>query len=164
MRAALLLLVCLLLSACGGSAEKGHLTLRFDGKPMTFNGPLNAQLGESREHLVVGGYHTGSSESYDIELWSLGKQIVPGTYVLPGSKLISRYAIQQITDGKNRGTTIWSAFRPEEDTFSLTIDSIDDWGVKGHFSGRIQLLGGNGSTFIRVSDGSFAAPYKLQTH
>ncbi|WP_313516862.1 hypothetical protein [Pseudomonas sp.] len=164
MRAVLLLLGCLLLSACGGSSDEGHLTLKLDGKPMTFNGPLNAQMGESREHLVIGGYHTGSPESYDIELWTLGKRIEPGTYALPASKLISRYAIQQPKDSKSRGTTIWSAFRPDEDVFSLTIDSIDDWGVKGHFSGRIQLLGSKGTAFMDVSDGSFAAPYKLQTH
>ncbi|WP_282339527.1 hypothetical protein [Pseudomonas sp. PS02288] len=162
MRTVLVVLGCLLLAACGGSADEGHLTLKLDGKPMAFNERLKAQMGGDREHLVIGGHLPDSMDSYDIELWSLGKRIEPGTYSLPAAKLISRYAIQQSKDGKGRGTTIWSAFRPDEDRLSLTIESIDDWGVEGRFSGRIQLLGGDGTAFMDVSDGSFAAPYELQ--
>ena len=107
MRTLLVVLGCLLLAACGGSAEEGHLTLKLDGKPMAFNERLKAQMGGDREHLVIGGHLPDSPDSNDIELWSLGKRIEPGTYSLPAAKLISRYAIQSKGD-KSRGTTIWS--------------------------------------------------------
>jgi len=42
--------------------------------------------------------------------------------------------------------------------FTLKITSLDSWGVKGTFSGKLRLIGGN-NTFINVTEGEFSAPY-----
>ncbi len=155
---AMLVMFCLLLGGCGGSDEQGQLTLELGGKAMHFDSRLVAQLAESREHLVIGGrLDDGAlSDSYDFELWALGGEITPGTYSLSGSRLVSRYAIQH-----EGGTEIWSALSDGDGAaFNLRIDSIDDWGVRGSFDGRLKRLGGEG--FIEVSEGRFAAPFKLQ--
>ncbi|SDH40618.1 hypothetical protein SAMN05216588_104273 [Pseudomonas flavescens] len=155
---AMLAWFCLVLGACGGSGEQGHLALELGGKAARFDAQLLAQFAESREHLVIGGRldDGAMSDSYDFELWALGGEIKPGTYSLSGSRLVSRYAIQH-----EDGTEIWSALSDDDGAaFNLRIDSIDDWGVRGSFDGRLKRLGGGG--FIEVSEGRFAAPFKLQ--
>ena len=46
--------------------------------------------------------------------------------------------------------------RSSDTFFTLNITSIDDWGVKGTFSGLLRDADDN---YIEVTDGKFSAPY-----
>lgn len=83
-----------------------------------------------------------------------------GTYVsnsAPGLLLSGKYYIQQMKDGKMLGTTIFNGGDLEVSNFTMTITSLDQWGVKGSFSGRLRLL--TGKEYLTVTEGKFSAPY-----
>ncbi|MFH6991184.1 hypothetical protein [Flavobacterium sp. FlaQc-48] len=82
------------------------------------------------------------------------------TYTALGTTTLSlhgKYFIQEIKDGKITGTIGYNGGKSAGTYFTLTINSFSQWGVKGAFSGRLSLVGGN--DFINVTDGIFSAPY-----
>ncbi|WP_244214202.1 hypothetical protein [Pedobacter alluvionis] len=157
------------LSACsknGGEdsidSEK-FLTCKINGQYYEFNYMVNANDKPSSDvvhFVVIGGY-----EKQDmIKGFGIDLQLADGaketTYTATGNTALAlhgKYYIQNMKDGKIVGTTGYNGGTSEGTFFTLTITSLTKWGVKGTFSGKLKLVGGDG--YADVTEGKFSAPY-----
>lgn len=143
--------------------NKIFLTCKIDGKPFTFNYGVNANdrpSGSKINFVVISGWETKdmiTGFSIDLTVPSGAEET---TYTALGTTTLSlhgKYFIQEIKDGKITGTIGYNGGTSAGTYFTLTINSFSQWGVKGTFSGRLSLVGGN--DFIDVTDGIFSASY-----
>lgn len=145
------------------SAE-AFLACKLNGEFHKFNSGTNANQPPQEEivHFVtVAGHETDDllSPSFGISLVS-EENVTAGTYHVGEGlhpELDGQYCIQLFDGNTHVGTECYIGGRGSETYFTLNIISIDRWGVKGTFSGRLKRSGGDG--FIEVTDGQFSAPY-----
>lgn len=163
------LLVFICLSSCSkqddkstGSSEK-YLTCKINGKDYSFNSSVNANDKPSEKvvhFVVIGGWEKEDKiTGFGIDLL-IPEGVEEKTYSVAGTlapELMGQFYIQNYKDGKHVGTTVYSGGRSPGTQFTLTITSLTDWGVKGTFSGKLELRDGN--EFITVTEGKFSAPY-----
>jgi len=96
--------------------------------------------------VVIGGW-----EKQDmITGFGIDMQITEGakeaTYRSGGASdllLAGKYYIQEMKDGKFVVTTVFNGGDMDGSNFVLTITSLTKWGVKGTFSGKLKLVGGD---------------------
>jgi len=169
-RLAILTLFATMLCACskdggGGSIDDAEkfLTCKINGKYHEFNYMVNANdkpATDTVHFVVIGGW-----EKQDMVTgFGINMQIKEGaketTYTgnhLSDLLLAGKYYIQNMKDGKIVGTTIFNGGDLDGSSFTLTITSLTKWGVKGNFSGKLKLLGGE--DYVTVTEGKFSAPY-----
>ncbi|MBB5622822.1 hypothetical protein HDE69_003904 [Pedobacter cryoconitis] len=163
------LLVFICLSSCSkqnadrsDSSEK-YLTCKLNGKDYSFNTSVNAndKPAEDEVHFVViGGWEKEDRiTGFGIDM-VIPEGVKEKTYSVAGTsapELKGQFYIQNYKDGKHMGTTVYEGGRSPGTQFTLTITSLTDWGVKGTFSGKLELRDGN--EFITVTEGKFSAPY-----
>ena len=166
---AALVIIIIGLSACkknGGAAtddQDAYLTCKIDGKYHEFNYHVNANdkpATDTVHFVVIGGW-----EKQDMVTgFGINMQIAEGakeaTYTSDGAGellLAGKYYIQEMKDGKFAGTTIFNGGDLEGSNFTLTITSLTKWGVKGTFTGKLRLVGGD--EMVTVTEGKFSAPY-----
>ncbi|MCX2584379.1 hypothetical protein [Pedobacter sp. MR22-3] len=157
------------LSACkknGGTATddgEKYLTCKINGKYREFNYSVNANDEPATDtvHFVV---ISGWEKQDKITGFGIDMHIAEGakeaTYVANGASgpsLAGKYYIQEMKDGKFVGTTVFNGGDLDGSNFTLTITSLTKWGVKGTFSGKLKLLGGD--EIVTVTEGKFSAPY-----
>jgi hypothetical protein len=167
-------LIVIVLTSCKNSKSGGNnsnnsdgfMEAKIGGVKMQFSNNLSAQLSSDKTHIVVGGHLTSDplSDSYDFEIFHAPAVVTTGTYGVPGTpNLITRYAHQNMVNGKVTGTTIFNASTgsggttSNAGTYTLVVTYIDDKKVAGTFTGHLQLLGG--SSFVDVTEGSFSVPF-----
>ncbi|GGI28529.1 hypothetical protein [Pedobacter mendelii] len=111
--------------------------------------------------MVISGWEKEDMiTGFGIDLVIPGEGAKEKTYSVAGTlapELDGQFYIQNYKDGKLNGTSVYSGGRETNTNFTLKITSLTDWGVKGTFSGKLKLSGGN--KFILVTDGAFSAPY-----
>lgn len=129
---------------------------------LVIDDPVNANdkpATDTLHFVVIGGWEKQDMiKGFGIHL------LVPAgaketTYSVAGGsipELDGDYYIQNDEDGK-MWTTTYSGGRTTGTQFTLTITSLTAWGVKGTFSGKLKLSGGD--EYITVTDGKFSAPY-----
>lgn len=132
-----------------------HFTATIGGKKVVMhNAKFQGGGNDGRwEHVVVSGSETTSvtSPSLDFEIWRLGGDITPGTYVTPAETgMISRYAVQL-----SGGTLVYNS---QHDVFTVKIDAISKDGIKGTMTGTLRSDGGES---ISITDGEFNLPYDV---
>ncbi len=167
---AILVLAIFGLSACkknGGDAtgnDEKYLTCKLNGEYHEFNYGVSANDKPATDivhFLVVGGYEKQDMiKGFGIDLTLPSDGIKEKTYIVSGTTSISlhgKYYIQNMKDGKIVGTTGYNGGTSAGTNFTLTITSLTAWGVKGTFSGKLQLVGGN--DYVTVTEGKFSAPY-----
>lgn len=156
-------------SACkkngGMAADDGEkfLTCKINGQYYEFNYRINANDKPATDvvHFVVisGWEKQDMIKGFGIDL-TLPEGVKEKTYAVSGTTAISlhgKYYIQNMKDGKIVSTTGYNGGTSEGTSFSLTITSLSDWGVKGTFSGKLKLVGGD--DYVTITDGKFSAPY-----
>lgn len=144
--------------------REGFLRCKLNGGLKEFNNFVNANdppQEETVHFVVVSGFeeeNINKSPSFGIMLVS-EENITEGTYYVAGEslpELNGQYCLQ-IYDGENHtGTECFIGGRSDGTYFRLNITSIDDWGVKGTFSGLLQDVNDN---LLEVTEGEFAAAY-----
>lgn len=161
----------LLLVACGkndgkptGINEESFLICKINGKERKFNFAVNANSQPADwnkiHFVVIAGWETNDidkSPSFDISL-VLPDGAKETTYSVNGNtslELDGQYCVQRWDAGAHVDTDCHMGGRSDGTYFTLTITSLSRWGVKGKFSGLLR----NGSSFLKVTDGEFAAPY-----
>lgn len=165
-----ILFILIGLSACDKNdsdvddqSEK-YLICKLNGKEHRFNYHVNANdkpAEETVHFVVISGWeeeNTATSPGFGIDL-VLPEGAEEKTYSVAGGstpELDGQYYIQHAEGGKT-WTTVYSGGRSTGTQFTLTITSLTDWGVKGTFSGKLRLSGGD--EYITVTDGKFSAPY-----
>ena len=157
------------LSACkknGGTATgdgEKYLTCKINGKYREFNYSVNANdkpATDTVHFVVIGGWEKQDMVTgfgIDMHLKGGAKET---TYTANGASdllLAGKYYIQNMKDGKIVGTSIYNGGDLDGSGFTLTITSLTKWGVKGTFSGKLKLLGGE--EYLTVTEGKFSAPY-----
>ncbi|RNL56497.1 hypothetical protein [Pedobacter jejuensis] len=163
-----IVLITVLLScgkdAAGEASTDKFLKCKLNGKAYNFNYNVNAndKPSEKEIHFVtISGWEKEDMiTGFGIGLVVPNEGAKETTYSVAGSlspELDGDYFIQNMKDGKIISTTVYSGGRSSETSFTLTITSLTKWGVKGTFSGKLKLSGGN--TFINVTEGEFSAPY-----
>lgn len=163
-------LVVVLFGACGKSddpvADEVFLECKLNGELHTFNNLTNANDPPSEEtvHFVVlSGWESEDfikSPSFGIMLVS-EENITEGTYHVAGEsfpELDGQYCLQIYEGETHVETECFMGGRSSDTYFTLNITSIDDWGVKGTFSG---LLRDVDDSYIEVTEGKFSAPYNI---
>jgi len=162
------LLIGLLHHSCGKSdnpiTEEAFLECKLNGDLHTFNNVTNANdppAEETVHFVVIAGWEDADinkSPSFGIMMVS-EENISEGTYHVAGGsspELDGQYCLQ-LYDGEDHvGTECFMGGRSSDTYFTLNITSIDDWGVKGTFSGLLRDADDN---YIEVTDGKFSAPY-----
>jgi hypothetical protein len=164
-----LVLAIVRLSACkknGGSAvgdgEK-YLTCKINGKLHEFNYSVNANdkpATDTVHFVVIGGWEKQDMVTgfgIDMHLKEGAKETTYTANDASDLLLAGKYYIQNMKDGKIVGTTIYNGGDLDGSSFTLTITSLTKWGVKGTFSGKLKLLGGE--EYVTVTEGKFSAPY-----
>jgi len=157
------------LSGCkknGGTADgegEKFLNCKINGKYYEFNSGVNANDKPSTDtvHFVVIG---GWEKPDKIKGFGIGLTLPEGakeaTYTATGPtdlELNGQYYIQEMKDGKIMNTIVYTGVQGEGTNFKLTITSLTEWGVKGTFSGKLELDGGD--DVVNVTEGKFSAPY-----
>lgn len=150
----------------GGTAKNDgekYLTCKVNGKYREFNYSVNANDKPATDtvHFVV---ISGWEKQDKITGFGIDMHIAEGaketTYIANRASeflLAGKYYIQEMKDGKSVGTTIFNGGDLDGSNFRLTITSLTKWGVKGTFSGKLQLLGGD--EYVTITEGKFSAPY-----
>ncbi|MFA6246582.1 MAG: hypothetical protein WC615_06555 [Mucilaginibacter sp.] len=145
-----------------GDGEK-FFTCKINGKLREFNYHVNANdkpATDTVHFVVVGGWEKEdmiTGFGIDMQLKEGAKET---TYTSNGTGnllLSGKYYIQDMKDGKIVGTTVYNGGDLDGSSFILTITSLTKWGVKGTFSGKLKLLGGD--DYVTVTEGKFSAPY-----
>jgi len=162
-----------LLTSCGKSdhavTDDVFFECKLNGELHTFNNLTNANDPPSEEtvHFVViagwEGKDINKSPSFDIMLVS-EENITEGTYHVAGGsspELDGQYCLQIYEGETHLDTECFMGGRSSDTHFTLNITRIDDWGVKGTFSGLIRDVDDN---YIEVTDGKFSAPYNIYMH
>lgn len=143
---------------------EGFLRCKLNGELREFNYFVNANdppQEETVHFVVVGGFEEKNikkSPSFEIMLVS-EENIGKGTYSVAGEsfpELDGQYCTQ-IYDGETHaGTECFIGGRSNGTYFTLNITSMDDWGVKGTFSGLLRDVDHN---LLEITEGEFAAAY-----
>lgn len=146
----------------GETVKEGTFTCKINGELFEFNALVNAndRPAEEAVHFVVlSGYERDalSSPFFGIDLLVPGDGATAKTYTTADSELRGQYCIQHVKDGKIEYTTCHTGNGSNGSSFTLNITSLDDWGVKGTFSGLLKVEGEN--AYLTVTDGQFSAPY-----
>lgn len=162
-----LLFVATFVTACSSGdsedetpqANEGFLKCKIDGTPRVFNYQVGANDKpddfNAIHFVTVGGLETNdprTSPGFDFQLIS-DEGAKETTYTAAnesGPDLTGQYYVQTGT-----GTTSYMGNGNSGTSFTLTITSITNWGVKGTFSGVLK----SNDVFVTVTDGEFAAPY-----
>ncbi|MCJ8209768.1 hypothetical protein MUY27_08605 [Mucilaginibacter sp. RS28] len=156
-------------SACkksSGDATGGrdtYLSCKINGTLHEFNYHVNANdkpATDTVHFVVIGGWEKQDMVTgFGIDM-QIDKGAREATYVsnsASGLLLSGKYYIQNMKDGKIISTTVFNGGDLDGSNFTMTITSLTKWGVKGTFSGKLRLLGGDES--VTVTDGKFSAPY-----
>jgi len=145
------------------TAEK-YLTCKLNGKDYSFNFHVNANdkpVNKEVNFVVISGWEKEDMiTGFGIDMLIPGEGAKEKTYSVAGGsapELDGQYYIQNYNNGKFLGTTVYDGGRTTGTNFTLTITSLTAWGVKGTFSGKLKLTGGD--TYINITDGKFSAPY-----
>ncbi len=165
----MLVLTIVGLSACsknGGGAShdtENFLTCKLNGQYYEFNYRVNANdkpASDTVHFVVIGGWEKQDMiKGFGIDL-TVPEGAKEKTYAVSGTTALSlhgKYYLQNMKDGKIVSTTGYNGGTSEGTNFTLTITSLSDWGVKGTFSGKLKLVGGD--DFVTVTEGKFSAPY-----
>jgi hypothetical protein len=145
-----------------GEGEE-FLTCKINGKYHAFNYHVNANdkpATDTIHFVVIGGWEKQDMVTgfgIDMHLKKGAKEITYTANDATDLLLAGKYYIQNIQDGKIVGTTIFNGGDLDGSSFTLTITSLTKWGVKGTFSGKLKLLGGE--EYVTVTEGKFSAPY-----
>lgn len=143
---------------------EGYFKCKIDGTPRTFNYSLSANDKPddfNAIHFVTIGGLEGNDPSKSP---GFGFQLVSDegaketTYTVAngeGPELRGQYYTQDWVNGNHVGTTSYRGDGSDGSTFTLTISSITNWGVKGTFSGLLE----NNGVYLSVTEGEFSAPY-----
>ncbi|WP_231595904.1 hypothetical protein [Sphingobacterium endophyticum] len=165
-----IMLTGVLMNSCGKSEDpikgEAYLECKLNGKLHKFNSVTNANdppAEETVHFVVVAGFENDDvvkAPSFGITLVS-EENITEGIYHVEGGsspELDADYCLQ-IYEGENFvETKCYSGGRLSDTHFSLNITSLDDWGVKGTFSGRLRDVD---DKIIEVTEGKFSAPYNI---
>ena len=145
-----------------GDGEK-YLTCKINGEQHEFNYSVNANdkpATDTVHFVVIGGWEKQDMVTgfgIDMHLKEGAKETTYTANDASDPLLACKYYIQNMKDGKIVGTTIYNGGDLDGSSFTLTITSLTKWGVKGTFSGKLKLLGGE--EFVTVTEGKFSAPY-----
>ncbi|SFC43576.1 hypothetical protein SAMN04487891_11123 [Flagellimonas taeanensis] len=164
-----LILLSVLFKSCSKDdgntvSGEGFLRCRLNGELKEFNNFVNANdppQEETVHFVVVGGFekeNINKSPSFGIMLVS-EENIIEGTYSVAGEsspELDGQYCMQVYDGETHTGTECFIGGRSSETYFILNITSMDDWGVKGTFSGLLRDVDDN---LLEVTEGEFAAAY-----
>ena len=165
----LLTLIVVSFASCsknGGEVEeKGekYLTCKINGEYREFNYFVNANdkpATDTVHFVVISGWEKQDKITgfgIDMHIAEGAKETTYGGNDASDLLLSGKYYIQNMKDGKIVGTTIYNGGSVTGSDFTLTITSLTKWGVKGTFSGRLRLVGGE--DYVTVTDGKFSAPY-----
>jgi hypothetical protein len=145
-----------------GDGEK-FFTCKINGKLHEFNYGVNANdkpATDTVHFVVVGGWEKEDMiTGFGIDMY-LKDGAKEATYTVNDAsdlRLSGKYYIQNMKDGKIVSTTVYNGGGVDGSNFTLTITSLTKWGVKGTFSGKLRLLGGD--DYVTVTEGKFSAPY-----
>ncbi len=164
-----LILLSVLFKSCSKDdgntvSGEGFLRCKLNGELKEFNNFVNANdppQEETVHFVVVGGFekeNINKSPSFGIMLVS-EENIIEGTYSVAGEsspELDGQYCMQVYDGETHTGTECFIGGRSSGTYFSLNITSMDDWGVKGTFSGLLRDVDDN---LLEVTEGEFAAAY-----
>lgn len=138
----------------------GKLTCKINGTRYQFNSLVsgNDRPSEPTVHFVtVSGHETSDINSPGFGFQLVHDDVKVGTYSTAGSELHGEYYWQNYANGQFQGTTVYDGDGSDGTSFVMNLTSLDNWGVKGTFSGVLKLVAG--STTLTVTDGVFEAPY-----
>jgi len=146
--------LCIILVSCGGKDEKpsrdGFLTLKMNGVETKFNYYVSANDPPSEDvvHFVtiLGLASEDVHDWFGLQLVS-SDHIVPGTYSDAGSELHADF--QNFSSTHDGGS------------FTLVVEEMDYYGVKGSFHG---VLANQAGEMITIENGRFEAYYNYRRY
>ena len=145
---------CLVLTSCSKDEENpqrdGFLTLNMNGEPKNFNYFVSANDPPQDEIIhfvtILGQGSSNLTDWFSFQLVS-PTHIEVGTYHDSSSELHADF--QDFSSTQEGGS------------FTMTIEEMDYYGVKGSFSGVLKKLSGES---IIITDGKFEAYYNYRRH
>lgn len=150
----LLIICCLFTSSCSKEEEKpqrdGFLTLNMNGEPKSFNYFVSAN-DPPRDQTIHFVTILGQGSS-DLTDW-FSFQLVSPTHIEVGTYHDSSSELH--ADFQDFSST------QEGGSFTLSIEEMDYYGVKGSFSGVLNKISGES---ITITDGKFEAYYNYRRY
>lgn len=158
----LIIAIALLFCACSKDKDdkipENSLTARFDGVDFTFDkSKVVYQTNQVYHQLYITGRATGTYGEISIVV-NANKEITPGKYKYdPSADLID--ANVSFADSYSSGAQgLWgSLFFSSPNPMTVTITSLRDSTVKGHFTGELRLSASEATG--KTISGEFSLPY-----
>lgn len=151
-------------SSGNGLNSDAYIKCNIDGQVRNFSYYANANdkpASDKVQAVVIGGWEGSDMLKTPAIVIRLNKLdgIIPGEYSSENKtyELSSDYYYQEYKNGVIDNTVSYTADGSLETDIKLSITSLNNWGVKGKFSGKYRLSTSN--EWKTITNGEFAVPY-----
>lgn len=164
------IIIFAILLGCGKDSgitndDNVYIRCRIDGVSRNFNFFANGNDKPSSDKVqavVVGGWEGNDVLKFPALVIHLTKLdgIIPGPYSSANKAIYDisgEYYYQVKESGDNYRTVTYAADGNNDSNFQLTITSLNNWGIKGTFSGKFKKE--NENEWLTITDGEFSVPY-----